>query len=209
MNRSWSFLMGVLVTILFSLWGLVLLPNWRFQELQPIVDENDVSRPVKPEGSTELGRQVYISEGCIYCHSQQVRSADFGADISRNWGTRRSVARDYIFDKPHLLGTMRTGPDLANIGARQPSRQWHYLHLFNPQITSEGSIMPPFRFLFETIEISATSDSGSESGSRWIQIPAKYSGLMRPVYLLPTQRATDLVDYLLSLDHSYDLPEAH
>jgi cytochrome c oxidase cbb3-type subunit II len=207
MNRSWSFLMGVLATILFSMWGLVLLPNWKFQELKPVVDENEVSHPAKPEGSTDLGREVYISEGCIYCHSQQVRSAGFGADISRNWGTRRSVARDYIFDKPHLMGTMRTGPDLANIGARQQSRQWHYLHLFNPQITSEGSIMPPFRFLFERIEIGSTA--GSESGSHWIQLPAKYSGTGKPVYLLPTQRATDLVDYLLSLDHSYDLPEAH
>jgi cytochrome c oxidase cbb3-type subunit 2 len=52
-----------------------------------------------------------------------VRSSAFGADIARNWGQRRSVARDYIFDRPHLMGTMRTGPDLANIGARQPTRE--------------------------------------------------------------------------------------
>ena len=186
--------------------GLVLVPNWQFKDLEPVVDDNDVAHPVKPEGSTYLGRQVYIAEGCIYCHSQQVRSADFGADIARNWGTRRSVARDYIYDRPHLMGTMRTGPDLANIGARQPSREWHYLHLFNPQITSEGSIMPPFRFLF--IKVDTGSVSGSERGE-WIQIPAKYTGIGKPMYLLPTQRASDLVDYLLSLDHSYDLPEAH
>jgi cytochrome c oxidase cbb3-type subunit II len=204
MDRSWSFLIGVLATILFSMAGLVLVPNWQFQDLKPQVDDNDVPHPVKPEGSTYLGRQVYISEGCIYCHSQQVRSADFGSDIARNWGTRRSVARDYIYDRPHLMGTMRTGPDLANIGARQPSREWHYLHLFNPQITSEGSIMPPFRFLFTRIDIR----SGSKRGE-WIQIPAKYTGEGKPMYLLPTQRASDLVDYLLSLDHSYDLPEAH
>ena len=207
MNKSWSFLAGALATILFSMWGLVLLPNWQFQELKPIVDEHDVSRPVKPEGSVYLGRQVYISEGCIYCHSQQVRSADFGADIARNWGVRRSVARDYIFDRPHLMGTMRTGPDLANIGARQSSRQWHYLHLFDPQITSHGSIMPPFRYLFNKIEISSTA--GSASGSSWIEVPAKYSGAGKPVYFRPSQRASCLVDYLLSLDHSYDLPEAH
>ena len=48
------------------------------------------------------------------------------------------------------MGTMRTGPDLSNIGVRNPSETWHYLHLYNPQITSEGSNMPPFRFLFET-----------------------------------------------------------
>jgi cytochrome c oxidase cbb3-type subunit II len=207
MNRSWSFLIGVLATILFSMAGLVLVPNWQFQELQPVVDDSEVAHPVKPEGSTYLGRQVYISEGCIYCHSQQVRSSDFGADIARNWGTRRSVARDYIYDQPHLMGTMRTGPDLANIGARQPSREWHYLHLFNPQITSEGSVMPPFRFLFKKVEVESVS--GAERGSKWIQIPAKYTGAGKPMYLLPTQRANDLVDYLLSLDHSYDLPEAH
>jgi cytochrome c oxidase cbb3-type subunit 2 len=113
------------------------------------------------------------------------------------------VARDYIFDRPHLMGTMRTGPDLANIGARQPSRQWQYLHLFNPQITSPGSVMPPFRFLFRVADKSEPVQAGA------VDLPARDSPLKKDSYLIPTERAQDLVDYLMSLDHSYDLPEAH
>lgn len=203
MNKSWSFLLGVLATILFSLAGLVLIPNWQFQELKPVVDQNGVSHPTAPEGTVLLGREVYISEGCLYCHSQQVRAADFGADIQRNWGSRRSVARDYIFDRPHLMGTMRTGPDLANIGMRQPSRDWQYLHLFNPQITSPGSVMPSFRFLFKVADKNTPARSGT------VDLPSNDSPTRKPAYLIPTERAQDLVDYLMSLDHSYDLPEAH
>jgi cytochrome c oxidase cbb3-type subunit 2 len=188
---------------LFSLSGLVLIPNWHFEELKPVVDQNGNPHPVAPAGSVLLGREVYISEGCLYCHSQQVRSADFGADIARNWGSRRSVARDYIFDRPHLMGTMRTGPDLANIGARQPSREWQYLHLFNPQITSPGSIMPPFRFLFKVVDKSGPAPAGA------VDLPARASPTKRASYLIPGNRVQDLVDYLMSLDHSYDLPEAH
>jgi cytochrome c oxidase cbb3-type subunit 2 len=203
MNRSWSFIAGLLATIGFSMMGLVFIPNWQFEELKPVVDQNGVSHPTPPAGSVLLGREVYISEGCLYCHSQQVRSADFGADISRGWGTRRSVARDYIFDKPHLMGTMRTGPDLENIGARQPSRQWQYLHLYNPQITSPGSIMPEFRFLFKVVDKSGPAPAGS------VDLPARDSPDQKDSYLIPTGRAEDLVDYLMSLNHSYDLPEAH
>lgn len=203
MNRSWSFIAGLLATIGFSMMGLIFIPNWQFEELKPVVDQNGVSHPTPPAGSVLLGREVYISEGCLYCHSQQVRSADFGADIQRGWGTRRSVARDYIFDRPHLMGTMRTGPDLENIGARQPSRQWQYLHLYNPQITSPGSIMPQFHFLFKVADKSGPVPAGS------VDLPARDSPTNRDSYLIPTGRAQDLVDYLMSLNHSYDLPEAH
>ena len=105
--------------------------------------------PIPLVGLAALGEQVYARNGCIYCHSQQVRPEGFGADFERGWGPRRTVARDYLYNRRVMLGTMRTGPDLANIGARQPSKSWHHLHLYNPQITSPGSIMPPFAFLYE------------------------------------------------------------
>jgi cytochrome c oxidase cbb3-type subunit 2 len=203
MNKSWSFLLGVLATVLFSLSGLVLIPNWHFQELQPVVDQSGASHPTPFAGSVLLGREVYISEGCLYCHSQQIRAADFGVDIQRGWGSRRSVARDYIFDRPHLMGTMRTGPDLANIGVRQRSRQWQYLHLYHPPITSPGSIMPSFGFLFRI------ADKNQPARAEWVDLPARDSPSNKAAYLVPTERAQDLVDYLMSLDHSYDLPEAH
>jgi cytochrome c oxidase cbb3-type subunit 2 len=203
MNKWWSLLPGVLATLLFSMTGLVLIPNWHFQELNPVADADGVSHPVKPDSTVLQGRQVYIAEGCIYCHSQQVRAADFGADIDRNWGTRRSVARDYIFDRPHLMGTMRTGPDLANIGARQTSAQWQYLHLYNPQLTSPGSIMPPFSFLFKVVEKRGDAPVGA------VNLPATGSPNGRSAWLVPTSRAELLFYYLMSLDQSYDLPEAH
>jgi cytochrome c oxidase cbb3-type subunit 2 len=98
---------------------------------------------------------------------------------------------------------MRTDPDLANIGARQPSRQWQYLHLYNPQITSPGSIMPSFRFLFKVGKRSGSAPANSA------ELPANESPTNKPAYLIPTGRAQDVVDYLMSLNHSYDLPEAH
>ncbi len=65
------------------------------------------------------GREVYIANGCLYCHSQQVRDNIWSTDEARGWG-RPSVSGDYYYDNPHLLGTMRTGPDLINVGVRQP-----------------------------------------------------------------------------------------
>src|SRR3546814_8957832 len=71
---------------------------------------------LKPYTAQQLrGRHVYIEQGCLYCHSQQPRSADQAPDDERGWG-RASVASDYAYDHPHLMGTMRTGPDLPNVG---------------------------------------------------------------------------------------------
>src|ERR1700747_2656058 len=67
------------------------------------------------------GERVYAANGCVYCHSQQVRADYIADDIDRKWGNRRSAPRDYIFDRPIFLGKMRMGQDLANIGARAPA----------------------------------------------------------------------------------------
>src|SRR5437588_255729 len=68
----------------------------------------------------DRGRKIYAANGCIYCHSQQVRADYAASDIDRKWGERRSAPRDYIFARPVLLGKMRMGPDLSNIGKRAP-----------------------------------------------------------------------------------------
>ena len=99
--------------------------------------------------SAELrGREVYIANGCVYCHTQQPRAQGFGPDLARGWGGPPLQAT-MPYDKPHLLGTMRTGPDLMNIGVRQPSEQWHLGHLYQPRAYVPGSIMPSFPYLFE------------------------------------------------------------
>jgi hypothetical protein len=69
----------------------------------------------------ERGGHVYAANGCVYCHSQQVRADYIADDIERKWGNRRSAPRDYIFERPVFLGKMRMGQDLANIGARAPA----------------------------------------------------------------------------------------
>src|SRR5205823_14669236 len=79
--------------------------------------------PAPQSGLAARGRKVYVANGCVYCHSQQVRPDYAASDIERKWGERRSAPRDYIFERPVLLGKMRMGPDLSNIGKRAPSEE--------------------------------------------------------------------------------------
>ena len=116
----------------------------------PYVQVRDVeSAPgLKPYTEQQLrGRQVYIANGCVYCHSQQPRDRSFGPDFERGWG-RASVPADYFHDRPHLLGTMRTGPDLLNIGVRPPSQDWHLGHLYQPRAYAPGSNIAAYGSLF-------------------------------------------------------------
>lgn len=200
MNRTLVIFLGVVATVASSYWGLVLVPDKQVAPLAQHVTAEGTAVPPEPLGTVVTGRDVYIDLGCVYCHSQQVRPPGYGADIERGWGTRQTVPRDHIYDAPPLLGTMRTGPDLANIGARQPSRQWHLLHLYNPRITSPGSVMPPHPFLFDHVP----KERGIEPAEA-LSFPDAWEP--ESDYVVPTERAHALVDYLLSLDHTYDLPE--
>src|SRR6476661_721912 len=114
--------LGIFGTFAFSWTGLTLIPNWQIGHLDPQSDEEQTDiYPMPKSGMAERGRKIYAANGCVYCHSQQVRADYAASDIERKWGTRRSAPRDYIFDRPALLGKMRVGPDLANIGKRAPS----------------------------------------------------------------------------------------
>src|SRR5947207_8890574 len=116
--------LGIFGTFAFSWVGLTVLPNWQIGHLNPQSDEEGTDIYPQPQsGMFERGARVYAANGCIYCHSQQVR-ADYAAnDIERGWGNRRSAPVDYIFERPVFLGKMRMGQDLANIGARAPAQQ--------------------------------------------------------------------------------------
>src|SRR4051794_1539949 len=115
---------GIFGTFAFSWAGLTFLPNWQIGHLNPQSEEEGEDHYPQPQsGMVERGAHVYAANGCIYCHSEQVR-ADYAADdIERKWGIRRSAPRDYIFERPVFLGKMRIGQDLANIGARAPAEQ--------------------------------------------------------------------------------------
>ena len=116
--------LGIFGTFAFSWVGLTVLPNWQIGHLNPQSDEEGTDIYPQPQsGMFERGAHVYAANGCIYCHSQQVRADYAGADIERGWGNRRSAPRDYIFERPVFLAKMRMGQDIANIGARAPAEQ--------------------------------------------------------------------------------------
>ena len=203
MNNVVMILLGVLATVVASLLGLVLVPSWQVQMMDPVEIVSGDSTSAYPLELDELataGKKEYQSLGCIYCHSQQVRPENFGADLERGWGLRRSVPRDYMLQNPPLLGTMRTGPDLANIGYRQPNDEWHHLHLYDPVITSPGSLMQPSRFLYT---VSETQPEASETDPGGYQLPDSYFG--KPSWIIPSDRAKSLVAYIKSLEQKHDL----
>ncbi len=117
--------LGIFGTFAFSWTGLIFIPNLQIGSLDPQMEEDGTDvYPVPQSGMVERGRRVYAANGCNYCHTQQVR-ADYAAsdldrtrdaDLKLKWGQRRSAPRDYIFGRPVLLGKMRMGPDLANVG---------------------------------------------------------------------------------------------
>jgi cbb3-type cytochrome oxidase cytochrome c subunit len=116
-----SLFLGIFGTFAFSWAGLILIPNYQIGHLDPQVDEdgND-PYPAPKSGMADRGRRIYAANGCVYCHSQQVRADYSASDIDRKWGERRSAPRDYLFERPVVLGKMRVGPDLSNIGKRAP-----------------------------------------------------------------------------------------
>jgi cytochrome c oxidase cbb3-type subunit 2 len=167
---------------------LVVMPYMLLKDQQP-------PPGLKPYTEAQLqGRQSYIANGCIYCHSQQPRDIAQAPDALRGWG-RASVASDYAYDTPHLLGTMRTGPDLLNIGARQPSRDWHLGHLYAPRAYTPGSIMPPYPYLFEVRQGTA------QPGEVVVNLPPAFAKPGQVV--IAKAEALALVEYLISLDRTY------
>jgi cytochrome c oxidase cbb3-type subunit II len=154
---------------------------------------------LKPYTLAELrGRATYVSMGCVYCHSQQPRAAALGPDAIRGWG-RPSVSADYAYDYPHLLGVSRTGPDLFNIGARQPSIDWHLAHLYQPRSVTPGSVMPAYPFFFKVVAHPGPND-------KVVSLPPQFAPTAGAV--VATEEALDLVAYLTSLDHTYPVTPA-
>lgn len=206
MNRASLLFLGIFFTLAFSFTSVVLTSQLSYGALRPHFDEGEgKSYPDTLSGGAAQGKLVYQDLGCVYCHTQQIRRAGFGADIERKWGERQSVARDYIRENRALIGDLRLGPDLRNVGARysgDEGRAWHVRHLFDPQSVSPGSTMPSFRFLFETRQILG------QPSARAVQtlLPEHF----RPptgYEIVPTARGESLIEYLLSLNDVYSFPE--
>ena len=148
------------------------------------------------------GKNVFIANGCVACHTQQVRNID----MDKAWGDRPSIAADYADNHrtdfwrntATLMGTERTGPDLTNIGNRQPSKDWNLVHLYNPRIVVKESIMPAYPWLFKIKQQPSKSDV-------LVNIPAAYlNGKTGKV--VATKDAMYLLAYLQSLKQT-KLPE--
>ena len=124
-----------------------------------------------------------------------------GADIARGWGVRQSVAVDYLYDQPVLLGSLRAGPDLANIGVRAPDANWQLTHLYAPKAVVPNSTMPSFKFLFEVRQINSAPSPDA------LNLPKEFSAAAG-FEIVPKPEAKQLAAYLLSLKANVPLYEA-
>src|SRR5690554_3637116 len=131
-------LMIVLIVVAISFGGLT--------QIVPLFFQDETTQPVeglRPYTSLELeGRDIYIREGCVSCHSQMIRP--FRSEVER-YG-EYSKSGEFVYDHPFLWGSKRTGPDLHRIGGKY-SDNWHFNHMYDPESTSPGSIMPSYGWL--------------------------------------------------------------
>ena len=191
--------------VLTSFWGylilstfIALIPATQLQKVEPLQGQ-----PVLTESEKD-GLHTYVSENCMACHTQQVRSIE----MDKTWGDRPSIPSDYYYSKkrldfwrqsPSLLGSERTGPDLTNIGVRQSSKEWHLLHLFNPRLVVKESVMPSYSWLFKEKDSLNISKEDVV-----LNVPSEYLSNKKNK-IVATQKALNLVDYLISLKQP-DLP---
>lgn len=141
---------------------------------------------VKPLTPIEAkGRDVFVANGCSYCHTQQVRPLP----QDRVFG-RPSARGDFVYQTPELLGSERTGPDLTNIGVRQPSEVWQYIHLYNPRAVVPQSVMPAFNWMFNVVD-------QAPQGATTVPLPKAYAP--KHGVVIPKPEAVALVAYLESL----------
>jgi cytochrome c oxidase cbb3-type subunit 2 len=199
----------ILLAFLFTWFGLVVFPWLELGHLPPIAEEGSTDiTPWDVSGAAHAGERVYAANGCAYCHTQQVRADNSGADIVRGWGTakdedgkevtRRSYPRDYIWQGQTFLGNSRNGADLSNVAQRFSDAAGLYCYLYDPYILNGHSSMPEYRFLFITQKISGQPSQDALVLTPADAPPAGYE-------IVPTAQAKSLVAYLLSLKKGYHL----
>lgn len=183
-------LLVALVILVISIGGLV--------EIVPLFFMNSTTEPVeglKPYSALQLtGRDIYIREGCSVCHSQMIRP--FRAETER-YG-HYSVAGEFVYDRPFLWGSERTGPDLQRVGGRY-SDEWQRAHLMNPRDVVPESIMPGFPWL-ATTPVDASSIQRKLRALRWLGHPYSDADIANAPKALAGKTEMDaLIDYLQNL----------
>jgi len=204
MNSGPLLFLGLLVTMACSWLSFVMGPQLQIGGMTPttniIVGATGQIYPHTEPGTAHQGADVYRANGCATCHTEEVRPFAFGSDINRGWGFRRSTAYDYLFDQPVQLGFLRVGPDLAN-AARRMNASAVLLRLYDPRAFTPGSIMPPYRFLFEQRKIHGAPSADSLEVPPAIAPPAGYE-------IVPRPEAQALASYIMSLHQDGYLFEA-
>ncbi len=216
MNHGPFIFLAAFVTMAVSWCGMILVPQLQLGRQMPVAQAMpNPDYPVARPGLAQQGLQVYRSLGCAECHTQQVRPES--ADTYRGWGKRRTVAQDFLYDQPVLVGALRLGPDLANLATRDSLdfavpwkfattnhlaelEQLLYRHLYNPRATAPGSTMPSYRYLFDELPLKA--------GEARLPNAVDIAGAAPGRQIVPKREAQALVAYLLSLRADISLFEA-
>jgi cytochrome c oxidase cbb3-type subunit 2 len=185
--------------ILFGSALLLFVSLTLYIAILPALDNQRINKPLPRQSKIltkeeQAGKRVYIDNGCIACHTQQVRNVE----MDNVFGKRPSIPADFAINTrtdfwrntANLMGTQRTGPDLTSIGERQPSAEWHLIHLYQPRAAVEESVMPAYPWLF--IERDYLQPGDVE-----VKVPEKF----RPKYkkIVAGPEALLLVAYLKSL----------
>ncbi|MCK0159095.1 cbb3-type cytochrome c oxidase subunit II [Allomuricauda sp. F6463D] len=190
------------VLVITALVGFVTLsfivavfPAYQMQNVQPLPQQPEMAQ------NEREGLNIYIREGCVACHTQQVRNIE----MDNIWGDRPSIPSDYFYSKkrmgiwrqsPSLLGSERTGPDLTNIGKRQPSIDWHLLHLYNPRSVVAPSIMPSYPWLFDIVDTTSIKED-----DKVVNLPDAFAPSPGKT-IVAKKEALQLVAYLKSLQQT-------
>jgi len=216
MNSGPLLFLGLFATMAISWLSFVMGPELQMGQLAQtntvvVGDASPQAYPLAEPGDAHQGEEVYRANGCAACHTQMVRPLELGSDTRRGWGARRSLAEDYLYQRPVMLGTIRIGPDLANYGRFADIYGTNYdryadingilLRLYEPRLITKGSVMPTYRYLFETRKIRSFPSRDALVLPDQIAPPAGYEVIPRP-------QALALAAYLISLRQEGYLFEA-
>jgi cytochrome c oxidase cbb3-type subunit II len=196
MNSGPVLFLGLFASMAVS-WGtFVLAPELQLGDLTPgktvSLTNAPVDYPNNLPGMAHQGEEVYRANGCVYCHTEQVRPAGLGSDIALGWGSlkgdRYSVSRDYIFENTVMLGTQRIGPDLANAGTRMDAKAV-LARLWDPRSLHQDSLMPSYRYLFDIRKIGRAPSTNALFVPPSPDVPPGYE-------VIPRAPALELAAYI-------------
>ncbi len=173
------------VLVLFAVLAVVVIAPYYTADREP-------SEIFRTRSEVEaLGRKIYIQNGCVYCHSQSIRTIDWGIGAERI-----AQVGDYVADEPILLGSQRTGPDLSQAGGEHPD-DWHVAHFINPRSTRPNSIMPRFDFLGRDkidILIAYVQSLGLKEADVRMRRQRKWKAILTDAYQAGPDRNVEIIN---------------